>query len=199
MDRTTTFKNRRSKFPNRRKITILEQNANVIKADIEFADEPEEQGTPINAEMLNDFKNEIYNAVDTANNAESTANAAQSLSSSANQTASSALSSANEALQKSNAADTLSKQTQQKVNELSAQIIDKQGTKVTVGGSYKESFDADTKLDKSIFDAYKSTKVMVGGNFVTDFNADTKLDKSVFDALKITKVAYDSATDTFTF
>ncbi len=72
------FKNRKSEFPNRKKITILKQNANEIIADIE-ADEGtvEEAGTALDAQLFEEFYKEIDNAVQTSESAEQTANGAK--------------------------------------------------------------------------------------------------------------------------
>lgn len=54
------FKDRVAKNPNKRKITIIEQNSNEIIANIEpVAEEITEQGTPFNAELMNKFQESI--------------------------------------------------------------------------------------------------------------------------------------------
>lgn len=50
---TIQFKDRVSTYPNRRKLKIISQVGNDMVADIEFADEATQQGTPINATTMN--------------------------------------------------------------------------------------------------------------------------------------------------
>ncbi len=59
------FKDRIGKYPNRRKITILEQRGNEIVADIELKDEPDvgDEGTALDAATLNSFQSKIDNAL----------------------------------------------------------------------------------------------------------------------------------------
>lgn len=71
------IKNRISLNANRRKIKIIEQNANEILADIELADSPIEEGTAITASFLNEFQTNLTNiCTSTANTALNTANEA---------------------------------------------------------------------------------------------------------------------------
>lgn len=54
------FKDRKAKNPNKRRITILEQNSNEIIANIEpVAEEIEEEGTVFNAALMNKFQDSI--------------------------------------------------------------------------------------------------------------------------------------------
>ncbi len=54
------FKDRDAMNPNKRRITILEQNANEIIANIEpVAEEITEEGTPLNADLMKKFQNSI--------------------------------------------------------------------------------------------------------------------------------------------
>lgn len=77
-----TFIDRESQFPNRRKITILQQNANEIIADITFADNPlpNKSGTKINAAILKDFQDGINEANSTSQQAKNAADAANETS-----------------------------------------------------------------------------------------------------------------------
>ena len=74
----TIFKDRVGQYPNRKKITILEQHANEIIANVELNDVPltGNEGTPINADVMNKFQDEIIRAgenSDTALNKSTTA------------------------------------------------------------------------------------------------------------------------------
>ena len=120
---TQVFTNRTGNNLNRRKIKIISQSADEIIADIELADEPDEnsEGTVFNAELMNSFKDTINVSEEKAIEAHNAANEA--------------LTKANEALQ---------------------QVVEKQGTKVFVGGEYKSTFDADSKVQKVEFDEFKT-------------------------------------------
>ncbi len=54
------FKDREAKNPNKRRIIVLEQNANEIIANIEpVAEEITEEGTPFNADLMEKFQESI--------------------------------------------------------------------------------------------------------------------------------------------
>lgn len=106
MPTNLVFKNRESEFPNRRKLTIVEQQGNEMLVEIERADgNVKEEGTPINAAVLNQWTNTIdeserkstdaLNIVNQANenseNALNKATIAETNSVSANESSASAL------------------------------------------------------------------------------------------------------------
>ena len=68
MENKITFKNRISSTPNRRKLKIINQTADEILADIEMADNPTEEGTAINAEILNNIQDVAYEALNQVTN-----------------------------------------------------------------------------------------------------------------------------------
>ena len=68
MEEKKVFKNRISSTPNRRKIKIINQTADEILADIEMADNPTEEGTVINAEILNNLQDVAYDALNQVTN-----------------------------------------------------------------------------------------------------------------------------------
>lgn len=72
-----TFKNLDGNSLKRRKITILKQVGNVIEADIELAEKPSVEATPITADVMNEFQNKINTAVSTSGAALSASKAAQ--------------------------------------------------------------------------------------------------------------------------
>ena len=116
--------------PNRRKITIINQSADVMLADSECLpaiEEGEKDGTPINAETMEAFHKVISQA---DANAKSSFNMTNEV---ANKVA--------KYLEQSN----------QNVKKLEEQIVCKLGTKVQIGGDFVASFDADTKLDVTTF------------------------------------------------
>ena len=162
--------------PNRRRIKIVSQTADEIIADIEYADNATENGTPINAEKMN----KIRTAVMTAENNSSQAVMAAS---SANTTAGNADTKANQALETSQSAETTANQAFEKADEALTQGVNMQGTKVKVNGAIVSEFDADTKVDVSIYNTEKTAL----SNRVTALEA-----KPI-----ITKITYDATTDTF--
>lgn len=58
----TSFLDRVSSYPGRKKIKILSQTADTIVADVELADEPSVEGTPINATVMSRFQQGIVDA-----------------------------------------------------------------------------------------------------------------------------------------
>lgn len=75
---TTDFKDRKPTYPGRKKLTILSQTANSMMVDVEYADEPIHEGTPINAEVMTKFQQGIIDANTNSENAITTANIAKS-------------------------------------------------------------------------------------------------------------------------
>ena len=63
------FQNRQGSNLNRKRLRIVSQTAEEIIADVERADSPTVEGTPIDASVMNQFQSEI----DTANSNASTA------------------------------------------------------------------------------------------------------------------------------
>lgn len=115
------------KNPNRRKITIINQTANTMEADIEFypPDETEEEkdGTPITAEIMDNFHKVIAQADE---NAKSSFNMTNEIA---------------------NRVANYLEQSNQNVINLEQQITESQGTKVMVNNNYVSEFIADEKLD----------------------------------------------------
>jgi len=70
---TPRFKNRISTHPNRKKLTIIDQNINELIVDVEYADQPTEEGSPLNAEVFNEFYESLTNSVNNSNTALNTA------------------------------------------------------------------------------------------------------------------------------
>lgn len=62
------FKDRESTNPKRKKIKIISQSANEIIADIENAEVATQEGTPINAEVMNKLRTAILELENFKNN-----------------------------------------------------------------------------------------------------------------------------------
>ena len=173
--------------PNRRRIKIVSQTADEIIADIEYADNATENGTPINAEKMNKIRTAVMTAENNSSQAVMTAenNSSQAVmaASSANTTAGNADTKANQALETSQSAETTANQAFEKADEALTQVVNMQGTKVKVNGAIVSEFDADTKVDVSIYNTEKTAL----SNRVTALEA-----KPI-----ITKITYDATTDTF--
>ena len=58
------FKDRQPTFPGRKKLTIVNQQGNVLIVDEVFADEPSEEGTKINANLMNELDRRTFYAED---------------------------------------------------------------------------------------------------------------------------------------
>ena len=163
------FKDRVPTYPGRKSLRIISQTADTMLVDEVMADEPTEQGTLINKDLMDNIQAWVVNAKNIASNANvksdnavnSAANA-NTVASQANNTSGEAKTLAQEAKTIANGAQSLANQTSANFDALAAQVVNQQGTKVTVGGSFVTQFDADTKLDKNTFDKAKfSTSVLV--------------------------------------
>lgn len=78
------FKDRTGSNLNRRKLKIISQTAEEMIVDVERADKPDDEGTPINADIMNQLQKEIdtaninsSSAISTADSAIETANSAK--------------------------------------------------------------------------------------------------------------------------
>ncbi len=148
------FQDRESQYPNRRKITILKQNANEIIADVELSDNPKEgkEGTPVNAEMLTEFQSNIINALNTSSDASSNATTALTTANSANEKSNTALSNSETAINDASYA-------KEKVKELATNIGDR-GTSVYVDSQVQPSIsfqlDPQTQINSKLTKDFES-------------------------------------------
>lgn len=98
MSTNLVFKNRQSENPNRRRLTIVEQQGNEMLVDVERADtNVTEEGTPINADVLNQWNNIIDESNSKSTNAVNTATQANTMSNNALSKATTAETNANDA------------------------------------------------------------------------------------------------------
>lgn len=134
------FKNRDSQNPNRKKIKIISQFGDTMIADIERDDGASEVGTPINAEIMNNFQEIIATSEENSISAKLVSEQAKSESAQALAKANTAEATANNASQASSVA--LSKAT-----EALTQVVNKQGTIVTVNNEYKANFTNNDIVD----------------------------------------------------
>ena len=72
----TEFKDRQGTNLNRKRLKIISQTPTEMIVDVERADTPSQEGTPINASVFNGFKDEINIATNTAISANTVANSA---------------------------------------------------------------------------------------------------------------------------
>lgn len=148
------FQDRESENPNRRKITILKQNANEIIADIELCDNPKEgkEGTPVNAEMLTEFQNNIIDAINISGNASLNASTALTTANSANEKSTTALSKSEKAISDAS-------YSKDKVEEL-ATIIGDRGTTVYVNSQPQPNIsfqlDPQTQINSKLTKDFES-------------------------------------------
>lgn len=174
------FKDRQGQNLNRKKIKIISQSPTEIIADIERYDTVTEEGTQINAEVLNTFQAQIDQADYEASSALSIVNVANNKSDEAKINASEALTKANTALTNSETA--LNKATQ-----VENSLADR-GATVYVGNEAKASiqFDADpqtqlnTKLNKNF--NMLTTKQILSDNdtfAIQDYNTQENLNVSL--------------------
>jgi len=100
------FKDRQGSNLNRKRISIVSQTPNEIIADITRADNPTDEGTPINAGTFNDFQTEIDSANTKSTKAETNASSALTVATEAKTLSSSATDTANSAVETANGAST---------------------------------------------------------------------------------------------
>lgn len=100
------FKDRKGSNLNRKRISIVSQTPNEIIADITRADNPTDEGTPINADTFNDFQKEIDTANNKSANAETNASSALAVASEAKTISNGAVDTANTAVETANEAST---------------------------------------------------------------------------------------------
>ena len=131
------FQNRQGSNLNRKRLRIVSQTAEEIIADVERADNPTVEGTPIDATVMNQFQSEI----DTAN---SNASTAVSTASTAASNAASALSTANAASQTASTAASTASDAKTKADYVETQLADRGATVKFNGVTQTEvNFDSD--------------------------------------------------------
>ena len=185
-----TFVDRVSKYPNRVKLEIVNQSADKIVADIQLADEPTVEGTPLNAEILNQFKTKFEEANTKADNA---VNNVAILSNQITQevetvkiTAAQAVNTSNAASQTASSADSKSEEAKAK-SELA---LSQSSSAIEVSGSAKTIAEsAEAKAQEALIksndalqavETNQGTAVYQNGEFTTQFNADEKVDVTLF-------------------
>lgn len=167
----TVFYNRQSLHPNRKRLTIIQQNSNEIIADIENADEPTVAGTPITAEVMNNFQSEIntanqnsISAVGTANTASGNASTALSNSQTALTNSQAAVTTANTANTKADTAISTANAAQAKALEVESLLADG-GTIVKINNvaqtTINFSSDPQTQIDNKLTNNETSIKASV--------------------------------------
>lgn len=161
MEETTKrFQNRVSSTPNRRRIKIISQTPTEIVANIEMDDNPTVVGTPISADVLNEWDSDVLLAKQKCVTAETNAANALAVANLADGKSDNATTLATTAGEIANEAKTIA----QKAIE---QVITKQGTKVTENGVVMENFNADTKVNIAQSSANKALVTDNLGNVVT--------------------------------
>lgn len=101
------FQNRQGSNLNRKRLRIISQTAEEMIVDVERADSPIVEGTPINASTMNQFQSEIDTANSNASTALTTANTASQDASTALSTAGTASQDASDAVTTANEAKTI--------------------------------------------------------------------------------------------
>ena len=127
------FQDRQGSNLNRKKLRIVSQTADEIIVDVERADSPTQEGTPINASTMNQFQQEINTSNTNASNAVTVANSASSNASNAVTTANNAETKATTALSKAETAITTANQAKAKADYVEEQLADR-GTTIKVNG-----------------------------------------------------------------
>lgn len=140
------FQNRQGSNLNRKRLRIVSQTAEEIIADVERADSPTVEGTPIDASVMNQFQSEIDTANSNASTAVSTANTASQNASNAVSTANIASQNASNAVSTANAANA-------KALYVESQLADRGATVKFNGVAQTEvNFDSDpqTQLNSKL-------------------------------------------------
>lgn len=185
-----TFVDRVSKYPNRIKLEIVNQSADKIVADMQLADEPTVEGTPLNAEILNQFKTKYEEANNKADNA---VNNVVTLSNQiiqeveiAKSTATQAVSIANSANQKATTIETTAEKAKTKSELAMGQSTlanEKSETAKTIAETAEiKAQEALIKSNDALqaVEANQGTAVYQNGEYTTQFNADEKVDVTLF-------------------
>ena len=137
---TTEFKDRVSTHPGRKQLTIISQTADTMVVDEVFADEPTEEGTAINADVMTKFQQGIVDANNKSDEAVRIANQANGTASSANTKSQTALSNSATALSNSQQAVTDSSFARAKALEVEGKLADR-GATIRVNGTTVTSVD----------------------------------------------------------
>lgn len=141
------FQDRVGEDLKRKRITIISQSADTIIADVEPANLPIQEGTTINAAIMNKFQDAIAVAETNAIEAKESSSNALIAAGQANENASTSLSNSQIALSTAANAET-------KALEAFNHITDAQGTKVTIEGEFVSTFNADSKVNQSDLSNY---------------------------------------------
>lgn len=114
------FKDRQSLHPGRKKLTIINQEANTLTVDEEWADSPSIEGSLVNAAVLTEFQNGIVEAGNNSKNAEGVAASAKSIAQGAETKATNALSTAQSANTTASSAKTIAQGAETKASSAKA-------------------------------------------------------------------------------
>lgn len=114
------FKDRQSLHPGRKKLTIINQEANTLTVDEEWADSPSIEGSLVNAAVLTEFQNGIVEACNNSKNAEGVAASAKSIAQGAETKATNALSTAQSANTTASSAKTIAQGAETKASSAKA-------------------------------------------------------------------------------
>ncbi len=140
---------RSGEYSDIRILNIISQTADKIVAKISYDDRVEHKGTPVNADLLNKFKNVILSSEKNSSEAIGKSDEAITKASDANNQSREATKIAEEANENSNNALALANSANTKAEDAMIRVVNKLGTMVKVNGGYVPDFDADTKADKS--------------------------------------------------
>ena len=147
------FQNRQGTNLNRKRLRIVSQTAEEIIADVERADNPTVEGTPIDASTMNQLQSEIDTANSNASSAVSTANSAASTANTASQNASAAVTTANAAASDAASAVTTANAANTKALYVESQLADRGATIKFNGVSQAEvnfTSDPQTQINNRI-------------------------------------------------
>lgn len=179
------FQNRQGSNLNRKRLRIVSQTAEEIIADVERADSPTVEGTPIDASVMNQFQSEIDTANSNASTAVSTANSAVSTANTASQNASTAVSTANAASTAAANAVSTANAASTKADYVESQLADRGATVKFNGVTQSEvNFDSDpqtqinAKLNKD-FSTYTEKNPIVDTDIFAIVDSSTNSNKKV--------------------
>ena len=164
MPTNLVFENRQSEHPNRRRLTIIEQQGNDMIVDIARAETSvSTQGTPLTAEILNNWNDTVNTSKNTADSALTAANEAKEKSENALSKATTAETNANTA--KSSATSAL--------NQVNALVRDVDISGINGTGTPSVSFISNSDGTKKL--SFKNLKGEKGESGTTiSYNGSTK-------------------------
>lgn len=163
------FKDRQSLHPGRKKLTIINQEANTLTVDEEWADSPSVEGSLVNAAVLTEFQNGIVEAGNNSKNAEGVAASAKSIAQGAETKATNALSTAQSANTTASSAKTIAQGAETKASSAKAIAEDALNKVETFNGNVDNELSSTSinPIQNRVVTNALNTKISENGGKIT--------------------------------